>query len=227
MATKQCTKCNQIQDVVRFDKQRSRSDGRHPWCKDCMRVYNKARYDSKPELKKKCAERNRKRYHSDPEYRQRVLDSSKSPQAKARKKAYEQTQKARDRQKQYRKKNRKRILVYNRSNAGKLCQKKYNASPKGKIAILRNAAIRRARRRDIVCTLTWEEWLKIIQDSGNACAYCKRGFGPALKAEQDHIIPISKGGSHTKENVQPVCRSCNSSKCNRDAPVTLPDDSFR
>ncbi|MDB4875733.1 MAG: hypothetical protein JWM41_2179 [Gemmatimonadetes bacterium] len=28
----------------------------------------------------------------------------------------------------------------------------------------------------------------------------------------DHVIPISRGGSHTRENVVPACRSCNSKK---------------
>jgi 5-methylcytosine-specific restriction endonuclease McrA len=33
-----------------------------------------------------------------------------------------------------------------------------------------------------------------------------------LLATQDHIIPVSRGGGLTFENIQALCKSCNSSK---------------
>ena len=38
-------------------------------------------------------------------------------------------------------------------------------------------------------------------------------------AELDHIIPISKGGTHTLDNVQTLCRQCNQFKSDK-----MPDD---
>ena len=32
---------------------------------------------------------------------------------------------------------------------------------------------------------------------------------------KDHIIPISKGGNNTRENIVPACITCNSSKGNK------------
>jgi 5-methylcytosine-specific restriction endonuclease McrA len=40
------------------------------------------------------------------------------------------------------------------------------------------------------------------------CAYCQASDYIAI----DHIIPISRGGSDDLENLQFLCRSCNSSK---------------
>jgi len=45
--------------------------------------------------------------------------------------------------------------------------------------------------------------------SGNAkCAYC----GSIENLEVDHIIPVSKGGGNTLDNLQILCRSCNLNK---------------
>ena len=30
-----------------------------------------------------------------------------------------------------------------------------------------------------------------------------------MKLEQEHVIPISRGGAHTAENVVPSCTTCN------------------
>ena len=43
------------------------------------------------------------------------------------------------------------------------------------------------------------------------CAFC----GATEKITMDHIIPISRSGNHSIGNLQPLCRSCNSSKKSR------------
>ncbi|HMR51235.1 MAG TPA: HNH endonuclease [Amaricoccus sp.] len=43
------------------------------------------------------------------------------------------------------------------------------------------------------------------------CAYC-----PAQADTWDHVVPVSKGGITEPGNVLPACRSCNSSKRDRD-----------
>jgi 5-methylcytosine-specific restriction endonuclease McrA len=71
---------------------------------------------------------------------------------------------------------------------------------------------RRATKQKSVCTLTGSEWIKILARYNQSCAYCNR---TDRKLTQDHVIPISKGGHHTKENVVPACLSCNSRKWNK------------
>jgi hypothetical protein len=46
------------------------------------------------------------------------------------------------------------------------------------------------------------------------CAYCGGSCSP--NSTGDHIIPLSLGGPQSAENHAPSCRSCNSSKSDRD-----------
>ena len=43
------------------------------------------------------------------------------------------------------------------------------------------------------------------------CFFC----GSTEKITMDHIIPISRSGNHSVGNLQPLCKSCNSSKKSR------------
>ena len=57
---------------------------------------------------------------------------------------------------------------------------------------------------------TPEQWTELQERQDHRCAYCgKRAKG---RLTQDHITPLSKGGSHTLSNIVAVCKSCNSKK---------------
>ena len=70
-------------------------------------------------------------------------------------------------------------------------------------------ARRRARKFALSATLTTEEWEIIKQAYKHRCAYC--GERPR-QLTQDHVIPITRGGGTTSNNIVPACKSCNSSK---------------
>lgn len=53
------------------------------------------------------------------------------------------------------------------------------------------------------------EWLEQLEVFGNVCAYCLR---PAPMLEMDHVIPLSRGGEHTIDNLVPACSRCNNTK---------------
>jgi 5-methylcytosine-specific restriction endonuclease McrA len=60
-------------------------------------------------------------------------------------------------------------------------------------------------------SLTVDEWEALKVEFNNCCAYC----GRKEKLTQDHIMPISKGGTYSKGNIVPACGKCNSSKNNK------------
>ena len=57
--------------------------------------------------------------------------------------------------------------------------------------------------------LTICEWNKTLEKFKYSCAYCGC---KNKKLQRDHIVPVSKKGIFTKNNIIPVCLSCNMSK---------------
>jgi 5-methylcytosine-specific restriction endonuclease McrA len=77
-------------------------------------------------------------------------------------------------------------------------------------------AKRRALKKNApIADLTMPQWRAIKDHYGHKCVYCNR---KSQRLTQDHITPLSKGGTHTFANIVPACRSCNSKKGNR-APL--------
>lgn len=73
------------------------------------------------------------------------------------------------------------------------------------------AARKRKRRMDsIEHDLTDAQWAA-LKLSWGGCAYCGVSDKPL---QRDCVLPISRGGRYTFDNVVPACASCNASKCN-------------
>jgi 5-methylcytosine-specific restriction endonuclease McrA len=60
-------------------------------------------------------------------------------------------------------------------------------------------------------TFTAQEWAELKRHYNYTCLRCGRRE-PEIKLTADHVVPISKGGWRTINNIQPLCRSCNSAK---------------
>ena len=58
---------------------------------------------------------------------------------------------------------------------------------------------------------TFGEWQTLKAQYNWTCPCCKKSE-PEIKLTEDHIIPLSKGGSDIIENIQPLCVHCNFKK---------------
>lgn len=88
----------------------------------------------------------------------------------------------------------------------KISRKKYMQTSKGKISQINGKA--RRRQLEGKGKITAKEWADKLKEYNYLCLNCKTDEN----IEMDHIIPLSKGGSHNIDNIQPLCRSCNASK---------------
>ena len=105
--------------------------------------------------------------------------------------------------------NTKQGKEYIKSTKFRCSMERYLSTPKGKAMVKRRDAKRRANLRLTDCNVTADEWFLILEKYQNKCVYCGK---ESEMLTMDHFVPLAEGGTHTKENVVPACRSCNSSK---------------
>lgn len=88
--------------------------------------------------------------------------------------------------------------------------KKYRTRNRDKISVkwhLKQAKIKKLPRN-----FNTKQWRECKKHFDYKCAYC----GEKKPLEQEHFIPLNKGGEYTVQNIIPACKSCNSSKQDKD-----------
>lgn len=200
---KQCRNCKAFfpRTLVFFHKDTTRKDGLQYLCKPCQ---NAATLVSHRKNIEKHRARVRAYYASHKEElaaSQRAKVAANPEKARAYSKAMYQKhiEKRRAHLRHRRKTQREVILAQNR---------RYLARHPGRGAEFSQR--RRARTKHApVNNLTAAQWAEIKAAYGHRCVYCgSKGH----QLTQDHITPLSRGGSHTVSNIVPACRSCNSRK---------------
>lgn len=182
MTTKICKKCGIEQEVSQFSPCKENKDKLNSWCKSCHRQYQSNVRKNDP---KKVKDRQKKHYEKVKQlggWQVVYAESYKSAQQK-----------------------------YKKSNAAKISHKirqhSYRKTIKGKLTQKKSY---QNRRTNIDSSFSKEKWVALLNFycPDNICLCC----GNEAKLEMDHVIPLIKNGSNSINNIQPLCRSCNSKK---------------
>lgn len=78
---------------------------------------------------------------------------------------------------------------------------------------------RRSRKRELPATFNEAQWKFSVEYFNGVCAYCGNPpsfFDHNRVLQQEHFVPLVKGGSFSVENILPACQSCNYSKGDQD-----------
>ena len=81
-----------------------------------------------------------------------------------------------------------------------------------KMQSLKSSLKKRSEDNNVLFKIDMEELRKMFYDSyGKECKYCDRKM-TLRNMVCDHIIPLAKNGDSTIDNLQLICKSCNTRK---------------
>lgn len=212
LSTKVCWDCGKEKTLSEFHTSRSRKakDGRAGQCAECNRASARERYYKNRERRiayaKEYAERNREKTK---EYKRLHYKAKRGKYAKWGREYYQTN----------RERIRARDAVYNEAHReeAKVRAKRYERNLQKfrpdhyKALSLKRSQNRRARMAQAEGIISAEEWNALKAKYDHRCLRCG-AQEPDCKLTLDHVIPISKGGSNTVDNAQPLCHPCNSGK---------------
>lgn len=240
--SKTCTKCGTTKPLTSefYPRRKDSKDGFRNSCKECEKVRMKkwneenkehiAKYNE--ENKEKIREYQReydKKYYK--KHREFKLQYKKEHYKNNKDKYYQWNKQWRERnsnyysirQKEHRERNKDSLKEYGKQyrkeNKEYLNEMTRTWRQKNRHI---DAMYSRNRQRDInslEVTLTQEEWNDTLRYFDYKCAYCgisqsehRKETGQRL--HQDHLIPLTREGGFTHDNIIPSCRRCNSCKNN-------------
>lgn len=219
---KTCSKCLQSKHLDGFPANKSSPTGRHTWCRECMAVYSHQRYMK----------------HRERRLQQTAAYQRAHPEmSRASVKKWKETHQAEYREGLKRRYPKQKIVskewVANHRDRARLRHREWEARNRDKLKAKRLAnrevdnlrhrvwreqnhdkwlaASQRRRARMLALPgqgFTSLEWANLKEKYSGRCLCC----GQVKFLTADHVIPVSKGGSSGIENIQPLCRGCNSSK---------------
>ncbi|HSN23714.1 MAG TPA: HNH endonuclease signature motif containing protein [Methylomicrobium sp.] len=251
MDTKVCSKCGVEKPTDQFNKRAASHDGLVASCKECNRTPEERekqrersrRYNQTEKGKLKNREKARRNFHNNPKTRAYLIGYEKrrrksDPEFAEKSRAYRRVF-----TREWREKNpdsyresftrtnkrhsadpiwRAQHAEYERTRR----QERQRNDPEYHKRLMdlakRGWHKRRARLAGNGGSYTRSEWRRLCDYYEHRCVCCGGKFH---RLTVDHVIPLSKGGSNYIRNIQPLCRSCNSKKHDKeiDYRPSLPD----
>lgn len=68
---------------------------------------------------------------------------------------------------------------------------------------------------------------RISLRTGDACAECKKAFGPTNRPHCDHVLALADGGENREGNLQMLCTDCHKAKTSLEAAARAKTRSIR
>lgn len=184
---KTCSKCGCLKPYEQFNVDKRYSDGYLSWCKVCMSAYRKEwqkkHADHLKDYNRKWHVENIERRHERNNFLTR-LRYHLDPAYRERKNA------------QKRKANKEK---YGTDESWTEKVKMWGRNNRRKRRVIKSSG---------VGSHTEQEWQNLCKQYGYKCAACKK----KVELTQDHVIPLAKGGPDSIDNIQPLCKLCNSKK---------------
>jgi 5-methylcytosine-specific restriction endonuclease McrA len=200
---KRCARCKVDKPPDRFGARLAALDGLHPYCLTCAREANRA-----------TRERHKLRYNTERAARRvAVPELGEAHRARSRAWYHENIEAAKARSKRWRESNAEYVAARcaqwrdeNRERVREMNREAHARAPEKTRA---RVSTRRARKAAAFVEAV--EPRVVWQMHGGCCGICHE-FVEYDGMHVDHVVPLSRGGTHGYVNVQPAHSFCNLSK---------------
>lgn len=232
---KRCSVCHKHKDLDQFGPRKKKWDGLKCSCHACETGAQRARYERDPEKHRAAARTHRNEHIEEARARRMAFYYANKDKERAYSRKWDKAHRAErntyqkrryadnpERFKQalrqnYQRHRKKRIAwakAYHQRNPDirYKAASTYRRKNLGKYVVYEQN--RRARELANGGTYTVAEWEALKAYHDFTCLCCGKRE-PDIKLTADHIVPVTKGGMNTVENLQPLCQPCNSAKNNR------------
>lgn len=205
---KRCVRCGVEKPLTDFHRLRSSKDGHHHYCRSCKSEHARASY-----------QRNRDHILAyQARYRAEHPDKVAEVKRQSRLKkidAYKAQERA------YYRANREKRIAYSRryhkldrqQNPEKYRERNRRYKAQNPDKVRQDNHIRRVRRLGADGKHTASDIRRQYRAQKGRCYYCNQPLGDAYHV--DHVIPLSRGGSNSPENIVIACPTCNLSKADK------------
>jgi len=194
MSDKKCRKCREVKPLDEFYKHSDCLDGHVCTCKECYRSASKI-------------DRNVRREHFRAKNKENYEKHKSARQEYSKKYMHDHKQEKSEYCKIWREQNHVELLAkkkaYYYSHLEQRTENRHKHLEREAIRV----KVYNHNKKSNGGKFTAEEWQMLCEYYGNKCLCCG-----LEETTVDHIVPVKFGGGSSIDNLQPLCKSCNSSK---------------